>query len=76
MKKFIKTMCVITILAGLTFATANSRVKKSDIKMKRTEARTEPDHGNSNLLRGDRSHCPPVYPVGLDGELIIIPLVL
>ena len=37
MKRFIKTICVLTILAGLSFS-ANSRILKSDINMKISES--------------------------------------
>ena len=58
MKRFIKTICVVTILAGLAFS-ANSRVLKSEFKMDKMK-RMEPD-----VYTGPgatRTSCPPQGP--------------
>jgi hypothetical protein len=58
MKQFIKTICVLTLLAGLAFS-ANKRILKSEMKMDRMK-RVEPDYRRG--VGASRETCPHEYP--------------
>ncbi|SVE25142.1 uncharacterized protein METZ01_LOCUS477996, partial [marine metagenome] len=64
MKQFFKTLCVLTLLAGLAFS-ANKRVLKSEFKKDRMK-RVEPDYRRGTSA--SRETCPKEYPQDASGN--------
>ena len=68
MKKFIKTIFVVTLLAGLAFS-ANKRILKSEMKIDRMK-RVEPDYRFG--AGAQRDACPHQYPNNSNSEITVI----
>jgi hypothetical protein len=67
MKQFIKTICVLTLLAGLAFS-ANKRILKSEMKMDKMK-RVEPDYRRGSATR---DACPHQYPTNANSVMTVI----
>jgi len=68
MKQIIKTMLVLTLIAGFVFSGPRPK-SKSEIKMTKMKY-SEPDYRRGN--NDDRVDCPFVYPANTNSELTLV----